>query len=264
MIRRRLAPLFTGAHSSVRTRLIALAVLGVGLPVLFLAGIGVLQTSGVARFLRETTVEYGHYAGILVGNALENEIARRARLVAERARLAATWGGASPDFLPLLVSPDPLFSEPFITPVEAVRGSMREILAVPIPDDLEPDQVAAVAPDPEEPPQEGIGGAFGVLPEGVEPRSRPRPEAEPGPADARVIEVPVARMRSDSLDAIVALPAGVWRSLLTARGDTMFVVPIEGDTAKYLLVPVLGYPQRPVAVAGWRFDPSKLSHRDLQ
>jgi signal transduction histidine kinase len=266
MIRRRLAPLFTGAHSSVRTRLIALAVLGVGLPVLFLAGIGVLQTSGVARFLRETTVEYGHYAGILVGNALENEIARRARLVAERARLAATWGGASPDFLPLLVSNDPLFSEPFITPVEAVRGSMGEILAVPIPDDLEPGAVAQAAGegDPEEPPQEGIGGAFGVLPEGAEPRTRPQPEAEPGPADARVIEVPVARARSDSLDAKVALPAGVWRQLLTARGDTMFVVPLEGDTAKYLLVPVLGYPQRTVAIAGWRFDPSKLSHRDLQ
>src|SRR5688500_9710102 len=234
MIRRRLAPLFTGAHSSVRTRLIALAVLGVGLPVLFLAGIGVLQTSGVARFLRETTVEYGHYAGILVGNALENEIARRARLVAERARLAATWGGASPDCLPLLVSNDPLFSDPFITPVEAVRSSMGDLLAVPIPDDLEPGGVArtAGAPDPDEAPQEGIGGAFGVLPEGVEPRSRPRPEAEPGPADARMIEVPVARSRSDSLDAKVALPAAVWRQLLTARGDTMFVVPIEGDTAK--------------------------------
>lgn len=266
MIRRRLAPLFTGAHSSVRTRLIALAVLGVGLPVLFLAGIGVLQTSGVARFLRETTVEYGHYAGILVGNALENEIARRARLVVERARMAATWGGASPDFLPLLVSNDPLFSDPFITPVEAVRSSMGDLLAVPIPDDLEPGGVAetAGAPDPDEAPQEGIGGAFGVLPEGVEPRSRPRPEAEPGPADARMIEVPVARSRADSLDSKVALTAGVWRQLLTARGDTMFVVPIEGDTAKYLLVPVLGYPQRTVAVAGWRFDPSKLRHRDLQ
>jgi signal transduction histidine kinase len=267
MIRRRLAPLFTGAHSSVRTRLIALAVLGVGLPVLFLAGIGVLQTSGVARFLRETTVEYGHYAGILVGNALENEIARRARQVAERARLAATWGGASPDFLPLLVSSDPLFSQPFITPVEAVRASMSEVLAVPIVDDLEPGLAASPPPAPPDPPaegpQEGIGGAFGVMPEGVTPKGRSEPEADPGPADSRRIEVPVARTRSDSLDGRVALPAGLWRQLLTARADTMFVVALEGDTASTLVVPILGFPQRTVAIAGWRYDPSRLTQREL-
>jgi signal transduction histidine kinase len=95
--------------------------------------------------------------------------------------------------------------------------------------------------------------------------SRPRPEADPGPADARVIEVPVARTRSDSLDGTVALPAGEWRRLLTARGDTMVVVAAPGDSSKsYLLVPILGFPQRTVAIAGWKFDPAKLSHRDLE
>jgi signal transduction histidine kinase len=268
MIRRRLAPLLSSpTPPSVKRRVIALTVLGVGLPVLFLAGLGLLQTSGVARFLRETTVEYGHYAGLLVSNALETEIGRRANDVAERARLAATWGGASPDFLPLLASNDPLFSQPFITPVEAVRAHMGEVFATPIRDDLAP----GATPEEAAPPgpvaarsQEGPGGAFGVLPEGAEPVSRPRPEADPGPADARVITIPVARTRSDSLDARVALPAGVWRRLLTARGDTMVVVTAPGDSTSYLLVPILGFPQRTVAIAGWRFDPAKLSHRELE
>lgn len=269
MIRRRLAPLFgPNPPAVVRQRLVALAVLGVGLPILFLAGLGLLSTSGVARFLRETTVEYGHYAGILVGNALEREVAQRANRVAERARLAATWGGASPDFLPLLASSDPLFREPFITPVEAVRNAMRDVLTAPIPDDLRPDNPRAVpapAPGDSATPQEGPGGAFGMLPDGARPVSRPRAEAAPGPADARIIEVPVARSRSDSLDGVIALPAATWRRLLTARGDTMFVVGGEqpGDSLAYLVVPVLGFPQRPVAVAGWRFDPSRLSHTEL-
>ncbi len=268
MVRRRLAPLLSNpTPPSVRKRVIALAVLGVGLPVLFLAGLGLLSTSGVSRFLRETTVEYGHYAGLLVSNALQTEIARRANEVAERARQAATWGGASPDFLPLLASNDPLFTQPFITPVEAVRARMDDVLANPIPDDLAPGAAPAEAAPPrpagEGRSQEGRGGAFGVLPEGAEPVSRPRPEADPGPADARVIEVPVARTRSDSLDATVALPAGEWRRLLTARGDTMVIVAAPGDSGLYLLVPVLGFPQRTVAIAGWRFDPSKLSQREL-
>ena len=266
MIRRRLAPLFANSTlPSVRKRLVGLIVLGVGLPVLFLAGLGLLQTSGVARFLRETTVEYGHYAGLLVSNALETEVRRRAGQVAERARMAATWGGASPNFLPILASADPLFREPFITPVEAVRGPMGEVLAMPIPDDLAPgtgaDPTSAAGGAGS---QEGPGGAFGVLPEGARPVTRARPEAEPGPADARMIEVPVARARADTLDARVALPAGVWRQLLTARTDTMFVVEAEGDSTFYLLVPILGFPRRTVAIAGWTFDPSKLSHRELQ
>lgn len=269
MIRRRLAPLFGPNPSAVvRKRLVGIAVLGVGLPVLFLAGLGLLQTSGVARFLRETTVEYGHYAGILVGTALEREISQRANRIAERARLAATWGGASPDFLPLLASNDPLFREPFITPIETVRNAMRDVLAVPIQDDLRPDVPRTPVADAEPAePREGPGGAFGMLPDGASPVSRPRAEASPSPADARIITVPVARTRSDSLDGRVALPAAVWRRLLVARADTMFVVaaagPGEEDSLAWLVVPVLGFPQRTVAVAGWRFDPARLTHREL-
>ena len=277
MIRRRLAPLLDSTQPSVRRRLVALAVLGVGLPVMFLAGLGLLQTSGVARFLRETTIEYGHYAGILVGNALHGEVARRASDAAERVRLAATWGGASPDFLPLLASQDPLFTEPFITPIETVRARMDSIgvFARPIPDDLAAGAGDERAAGPEEElapgeTREGPGGAFGVLPEGARAVSRPRADAAPGPADARIIAVPVARSRSDSLDGAVALPAGVWRRLLTARNDTMIVVvgAARGDSATagrgmFLVFPVLGFPQRAVAIAGWRFDPASLTQEDL-
>jgi len=277
MIHRRLAPLFNTTQSSARRRVVALAMLGVGLPVLFLAGIGLLQTSGVARFLRETTIEYGHYAGILVGNALQEEVDRRASDAAERARLAAAWGGASPDFLSLLASEDPLFTEPFITPVEVVRARMDStgVFASPIPDDLPAGAATDAVPHVGEPPaaqrsQEGPGGAFGVLPEGAQPVSRPRADAAPNPADARTVIVPVARSRADSLDGAMALPAGVWRRLMTARNDTMMVVvgAARGDSATegqgtYLVFPLIGFPQRTVAIAGWRFDPSSLTQEEF-
>ncbi len=275
MIRRRLVPLLNPTQPSVRRRVVALAMLGVGLPVLFLAGIGLLQTRSVARFLRETTVEYGHYAGILVGNALQEDVARRASDAAERARLAATWGGASPDFLALLDSEDLLFTEPFITPIEVVRARMDSIgvFASPIPDDLPTGSSTAPRADETSPPpssQEGPGGAFGVLPDGAKPVSRPRADAAPGPADARIVAVPVARARADSLDGGIALPAGVWRRLMTVRNDTMMVVvgSSRGDSATagkgtFLVFPLLGFPQRTVAIAGWRFDPKSLTQDEL-
>src|SRR5262245_24064792 len=100
-MKRSLTPLL-GHGNPVRRRLLALAVLGVGLPILFLAMLGILQAVQVARFLEETTLEYGNYAATLVANALENDIERRANAAAESARLAAGWGGASPRFLYLL------------------------------------------------------------------------------------------------------------------------------------------------------------------
>ena len=110
--KRRLAPLLNPAIPSVRRRLVALAVLGVGLPILFLAGLGIFQTSHIARFLRETTLEYGEYAALLVSNALQSEVERRANAAAETARMAAGWGGASPQFLALLETDDPLLKRP--------------------------------------------------------------------------------------------------------------------------------------------------------
>jgi len=77
-MKRRLAPLLNPSLPSVRKRLVALAVLGVGLPILFLAGLGIFQTSHIARFLRETTLEYGEYAALLVSNALHLATAKSA------------------------------------------------------------------------------------------------------------------------------------------------------------------------------------------
>src|SRR5207249_12212914 len=100
---KRISPtLFSTGQPSVRRRLVALAVLGIGLPVLVLAALGIFQTSHLKGFLREGTLEYGSYAAKLVANTLETEVARRADDAAEPARLAAGWGGASPSFLRLL------------------------------------------------------------------------------------------------------------------------------------------------------------------
>ena len=79
----------------------------------------------IARFLRETTLEYGEYAARLVSNALQDEVERRANNAAESARMAAGWGGASPQFLALLATDDPLLRDPFLTPVETVRSRLE-------------------------------------------------------------------------------------------------------------------------------------------
>ena len=265
MIKRRLAPLLHPAIPSVRRRLVALAVLGVGLPILFLAGLGIFQTSHIARFLRETTLEYGEYAALLVSNALQSEVENRANAAAESARMAAGWGGASPQFLQLLATDDPLLRDPFLTPVETVRSRLEGVMIANAPG------VWDVLDAPVQPPRhaqtpEGPGGAFGVLPEGADLGDRTPAREGPGPADSTIVAVAVARAGRAGLDDHIQFPAWFWRRLLAANTDTMFVLPpnaIAPGSAAFLVFPVMGFPGRVVAVAGWRFDPEGLRHRQL-
>ncbi|MGH7725791.1 MAG: sensor histidine kinase [Candidatus Eiseniibacteriota bacterium] len=288
-MRRRLTPLLSREHPSVRRRLVALAVLGVGLPILFLAGLGILQTSQIARFVRATTIEYGHYAASLVANALNDEVWRRANDAAESARLAAGWGGASPQFLDLLETRDPLFRDPFLTPEEEIRARLEGVMLTdaagalgdgPL---LEPSTAprpgagaaipgAAIAGTSTADsfatlPREGPGGAFGVLPEGASPRPRPTVRTTVGPPDSVLVTVPVARSASSTLDARIKFPAWFWRQLLNSTGDTTLVLPrnaLGPDSPAFVVFPIIGFPQRVVAVAGWRFDPDGLTLRQLE
>ena len=261
-MKRRLAPLLNPAIPSVRRRLVALAVLGVGLPILFLAGLGIFQTSHIARFLRETTLEYGEYAARLVSNALQEEVERRANAAAESARMAAGWGGASPQFLALLATDDPLLRDPFLTPVETVKSRLEGVMIANTPG-----MDVINAPSPPTPPQtqEGPGGAFGVLPEGAD-LGKAKRRLTPGPADSTIVSVAVARADRKNLDDRIEFPAWFWRRVLAANGDTMFVLPpnaVASGSAAYLVFPVMGFPGKVVAVAGWRFDPEGLRHKQL-
>ncbi len=288
-MKRRLAPLLNPEQPSVRRRLVILAVLGVGLPILFLAGLGILQTSQIARFVRVTTIEYGSYATSLVANALNQEVWRRANDAAESARLAAGWGGASPQFLDLLETRDPMFRDPFLTPVEEIRSRLEGVMltdaagalgdgtlleasagtragasgtgpGAAIAGTSTADSIEAAAP------REGPGGAFGVLPEGASPRPRPAVRTTVGPPDSVLVPVPVARSGSSSLDANIRFPAWFWRRLLNATTDTTLVLPrnaLGPDSPAYIVFPIIGFPQRVVAIAGWRFDPDGLTLRQL-
>src|SRR5689334_19898415 len=232
-MKRRLAPLLNPAIPSVRRRLVALAVLGVGLPILFLAGLGIFQTSHIARFLRETTLEYGEYAARLVSNALQQEVERRANAAAESARMAAGWGGASPQFLSLLETDDPLLRDPFLTPVETVRSRLEGVMIANTPGSDVLDAPAQARPPQT---QEGPGGAFGVLPEGAD-LGKARRRVGPGPADSTIVAVAVARADRNNLDDRIEFPAWFWRRLLASTGDTMFVLPpsaIANGSAAYL------------------------------
>src|SRR5260221_9361507 len=265
-MRRRLAPLLNPAQPSIRRRLVALAVLGVGLPVLFLAGLGIFQTSHIARFLRETTLEYGDYAALLVSQALQNEVERRANAAAASTRQAAGWGGASPQFLSLLSTHDPLLKDPFLAPVETVRNRLEGVLIESSPGVIDVLDAPPPARTTRPAAREGKGGAFGVLPEGVGlPRSRDeRGEGAAGPDDSTLVLVPVERpgVRAGSLGvaslrapilgasgavpasplARVEFPAWFWRRLLAATTDTMLVLPpdaVRPGSAAYVAFPVL-------------------------
>lgn len=267
-MRRRLAPLLNPSRPSIRRRLVAIAVLGVGLPVLFLAGLGIFQTSHIARFLKETTLEYGDYAAHLASQALQSEVERRANAAAASTRQAAGWGGASPQFLKLLQTHDPLLKDPFLAPVEAVKNRLEGALIESAPGVIDvldaPARARPVAG------REGKGGAFGVLPEGVGlPAGRdPRGEG-PAVADSTIIMVPVERVGipASSPLARVEFPAWFWRRVLASTSDTMLVLPpdaVRPGSAAFVAFPVLGFPGKVVAVAGWRFDPEGFRHQQLR
>ncbi|MEP7027017.1 MAG: HAMP domain-containing sensor histidine kinase [Candidatus Eisenbacteria bacterium] len=267
MLKRRLTPLLNRALPSTRRRLVALAVFGVGIPLFFLAGLGIFQTSHIARFLRETTLEYGEYAALLVSNALQNEVERRANDAAATARQAAGWGGASPQFLALLQTDDALLKDPFLTPVETVRSRLEGVMIENAPgvwDVL--DAPGGGAPTHPGRGMEGPGGALGVLPEGAVLGGRERHREVPGPSDSTLVSVPVARAGRTGLDDRVQFPAWFWRRLITTSSDTMVVLPpgaVGPGSSAYVAFPVIGFPGRVVAVAGWRFDPEGFKHKHL-
>jgi signal transduction histidine kinase len=184
-----------------------------------------------------------------VAGALRGEVSQRANRAAAGVRLAANWGGASPSFLALLETGDPLFEAPFLTPVETVRARLEGVLG----------------PEPAlgAPIEERAGSAFGV-PEGEAPRSPP--VVTQGPADSTIVAVPAARSTEGELDDLVTFPAWFWRQVLAARSDTMFVLPegaLGGASPSWIVFPVIGFPQRVVAVAGWRINPQGLRHQQL-
>lgn len=84
--------------------------------------------------------------------------------------------------------------------------------------------------------------------------------AEGGPDSGRTREdPPVAasafREPGDSLSARVVAPRSAWQAVLGTVYDTVYVVPAgPGHERSIVLVPLLGFQGRAVAVAGWSLD----------
>ena len=102
--------------AGARRRLMLVALLGVGAPVLVLAGFGAYQTRHLGRFLSETSADYGAYAAGLAAQSLSLEIERHVAEASADARLATVWAGASDRLLNLLQTGDPLLRDPFLVP----------------------------------------------------------------------------------------------------------------------------------------------------
>jgi signal transduction histidine kinase len=106
--------------AGARQRLMFFALLGVGVPVLALAGFAAYQTRHLGRFLSDTSADYGAYAASLTAHSLSEEIEHRVADAAADARLATVWGGASDRLLNLLRTGDPLLKDPFLVPDEEI------------------------------------------------------------------------------------------------------------------------------------------------
>jgi two-component system phosphate regulon sensor histidine kinase PhoR len=81
------------------------------------------------------------------------------------------------------------------------------------------------------------------------------------------VVVPVLHARDTTAGVSeLGLPAWFWRRLLASHADTIMTLPrgMAGPgSPAYVAFPILGFPGRPVAVAGWRFNAEGLRHQQL-
>ena len=195
-----------------RRRLILITLVGVGLPLLALAGFAAYQTRHLARFLADASSDYGGYAATLTSKTLAFEVQRRVVEASADARLAASFAGASPDLLNLMQTGDPLLREPFL-----VGG--EEILRVA--------------------------------------------EDRVGAPDNELVDVAAFGMPRDSLAVEVAAPRSIWKALVGAVYDTVYVVPATRTSPPLVLVPLIGFQGHIAAAAGWRLHPESLGRSYL-
>jgi signal transduction histidine kinase len=206
--------------AGARRRLMLIALLGVGVPVLVLAAFGAYQTRHLGRYLSDTSSDYGAYAASLGAQTLSQELERRVSASAADIRLATLWGGASQRLLNLMNTGDPLLRDPCLVPdTEVIRA----------------------------------GETASATAEG-KPAGTPLPPDTPVAARA-------FRSPDGALTGEVTAPARVWRAVLGTVYDTMYVVPIGPAQRPFVLVPLLGFQGRVVAVAGWRLDDAALDQR---
>ena len=194
-----------------RRRLILITLVGVGLPLLALAGFAAYQTRHLARFLSDASSDYGGYAATLTAKTLAFEVQRRVVEASADARLATSFAGASPDLLNLMQTGDPLLAHPFL-----VRD--EEILRV---------------------------------------------AEEPSGADNQIVAVSGFGLPHDSLSIRVTAPRSVWRALVGAVYDTIYVVPPRRGERPLVIVPLIGFQGRIVAAAGWELHTEALSRTYL-
>ena len=196
-----------------RRRLILITLVGVGAPLLALAGFAAFQTRHLARFLSDASSDYGGYAATLTSKTLAFEVQRRVVEASADARLATSFAGASPDLLNLMQTGDPMLADPFLVRDEEILRAAEE---------------KAGAPDHEVAEAEAYGRA------------------------------------RDTLQIRIAAPRSLWRALVGAVYDTIYVVGETRTTPPLVLVPLIGFQGRIVAAAGWHLHPEALGRSYLE
>lgn len=82
--------------------------------------------------------------------------------------------------------------------------------------------------------------------------------------DNEVVAVSGFGLPHDSLSIRVTAPRSIWRALVGAVYDTIYVVPPRRGEHPLVIVPLIGFQGRIVAAAGWELHPEALSRAYLE
>jgi signal transduction histidine kinase len=88
-------------------------------------------------------------------------------------------------------------------------------------------------------------------------------EEQQGP-DNEVVAVSGFGLPRDSLSIRVTAPRAIWRALVGAVYDTIYVVPPRPGERPLVIVPLIGFQGRIVAAAGWELHTEALSRTYLE
>ncbi|HKA24958.1 MAG TPA: HAMP domain-containing sensor histidine kinase [Candidatus Eisenbacteria bacterium] len=89
-------------------------------------------------------------------------------------------------------------------------------------------------------------------------------EDQPGAPDNQVVDVPGYGLPRDSLSIRVTAPRSIWRALVGAAYDTIYVVPPRRGERPLVIVPLIGFQGRIVAAAGWELHTEALSRTYIE
>lgn len=105
-----------------RGRVLIVVILGVAVPAMLLAGLGIYLTLRITRAVQDETARYNSYIALQIGQAFENELLERVRQGTVQAENLARVNAPPVGIVAALGAGNPEFEAPHFVPVEMLNG----------------------------------------------------------------------------------------------------------------------------------------------